>query len=147
MSNEVYSKFKIIQNKSFNYLSQRYWSSWNLAPLIEILLILTLRQTSYLLISIIHMLLPVTIIVLLIFITMLLSLFLLLLLKKKCRGTDVLLAVSSASKSCYIWSHYDKSFSRYHKKAILMTIEGTNTEKTCRKNIFHILFRRNIMDV
>ena len=67
---------------------------------------------------------------------MLLSLFLLLLLKKKCRGTDVLLAVSSASKSCYIWSHYDKSFSRYHKKAILMTIKVPIQKKHVEKIYF-----------
>ena len=42
---------------------------------------------------------------------------------------DILLIASSAWENwcCHMWSQYDKSFSRYHEKAVSTTIDGMTT--------------------
>ena len=64
-------------------------------------------------------------------------------------GTDILLVAFPTDENwcCHIWSQYDKSFSRYHKKTVSTTIDGTTTYLEIRirkKKSFTFGLRRNV---
>ena len=64
-------------------------------------------------------------------------------------GTYILLVAFPTDENwcCHIWSQYDKSFSRYHKKTVSTTIDGTTAylEKCIRKKKSSaFVLRRNV---